>query len=270
MKCEETQELITALADHELFGAERTALESHLEGCPRCRWVYEQELTLKSEVRMAGVNLKTPAGLREKILSDPRIFPTKARSVKRWKRLLWPEGLIFRPAWAIALLIILLFPALYLLQPSGETVALAALNTHQKILRGDISFAKSEDEGELKARLARSVGQKFAPMGYDLSMLRLFPVGGMVQEVEGRKVLVVLYEGGGQSLTCYTLLGSEKDAPAHAALFFDAAKKMNFYAFSRGETNGVLHREGEVICILVSKMPMADLLVLAMSKARAS
>jgi anti-sigma factor (TIGR02949 family) len=269
MKCEETKELITALADHELFGEERTALESHLEGCPRCRQIYEQELALKNEVRLAGANLKTPADLREKILSDPRIFPTKARSAKGWKRLLWPESFGFRPAWAFALLIILLFPALYLLQPSGEAVALAALDTHRKILKGDISFARSEDEGELKARLAVAVERRFAPMGYDLSTMRLLPVGGMVQEVQGRKVLVVVYEGGGQSLTCYTLLGSEKDAPDHAALFFDSKKKMNFYAFSHGEMNGVLHREGDVICILVSKMPMSELLALARSKARA-
>lgn len=270
MKCEETQELITALADHELFGAEKTALESHLEGCPRCRWIYEQELALKNEVRMAGASLKTPAGLREKILSDPRIFPTKARSARGWKQLFWPEGLVFRPAWAFALVIILLLPAFYLLQPSGEGVALAALETHQKIVQGDISFAKSTDEGELKVRLAGAVGQRFAPMAYDLSMRRLLLVGGMVQEVQGRKVLVVVYEGGGQSLTCYTLLGSEKDAPDHAVLFFDPEKKMNFYSFSRGDINGVLHREGEVICILVSKMPMSDLLALARAKAQAS
>jgi len=270
MKCEETQELITALVDHELLGEERTALESHLQGCPRCRWIYEQELALKNDVRTAGANLKTPAGLREKILSDPRIFPAKAQAAKGWKRLLWPEGIVFRPAWVFALLIILLFPALFLLQPTGEAVALAALETHQKIVEGDISFARSRDERELKTRLARSVGQSFAPMGYDLSMMKLLPIGGIVHEVQGRKILVVVYEGQGHSLTCYTLLGSEMDVPDHAALFFDPEKNIDFYAFSHGEINGILHREGEVICILVSKMPMSDLLALARSKAHAS
>ena len=45
---------------------------------------------------------------------------------------------------------------------------------------------------------------------------------------------------------------------------------MNLYAFSRGPVNAVLHREGEVICILASEMPMAELLELTRSKARPS
>jgi hypothetical protein len=62
----------------------------------------------------------------------------------------------------------------------------------------------------------------------------------------------------------------EKDAPPHAAKFFDPAKKMNLYAFSRGGINAVLHREGDLICILASEMPMDELLALAKSKAKAS
>ena len=74
----------------------------------------------------------------------------------------------------------------------------------------------------------------------------------------------------GGTLFCYTFLGSEEDAPANAARFFDSDKKMNFYAFSQGRVNAVFHREGEVVCILVSEMAMEDLLALARSKARPS
>ena len=69
---------------------------------------------------------------------------------------------------------------------------------------------------------------------------------------------------------CYTFLGSEGDAPANAARFFDQDKKMNFYAFSRAGINAVLHREGDVICILASEMPMDELLALAREKSRRS
>ena len=47
-------------------------------------------------------------------------------------------------------------------------------------------------------------------------------------------------------------------------------KKLTFYAFSRGSVNAVLHREGDLICILASEMPMDGLLALAKSKAKAS
>jgi len=123
---------------------------------------------------------------------------------------------------------------------------------------------------EIKERLVRSVNGRFAPMGYDLSGMNLLPVGGMVQEVQGRKIQLVVYDGKGHSLTCYTFFGTEKDAPNHAAVFFDPKKKITFYSFSRGEVNAVFHREGELICILVSKMPMGDLLALARSKARST
>ena len=44
---------------------------------------------------------------------------------------------------------------------------------------------------------------------------------------------------------------------------------MSFYTFLRSGVNAVLHREGEVICILVSEMSVDDLLALTKSKARA-
>ncbi len=45
---------------------------------------------------------------------------------------------------------------------------------------------------------------------------------------------------------------------------------MNFYTFSRGRVNAVLHREGEIICILASELPMDELLALAKLKAKPS
>jgi hypothetical protein len=63
---------------------------------------------------------------------------------------------------------------------------------------------------------------------------------------------------------------ADRETFAREARFFDADKKMNFYAFSQGGMNAVLHREGDVICILVSEMSMDDLLALARSKAKPS
>ena len=127
---------------------------------------------------------------------------------------------------------------------------------------------RTENADELVEQLTRTVGGHFHPMGYDLTAMDLRPVAGLVREIDGRKVLVAIYQGKGGTLFCYTFLGSEADAPPNAARFFDAAKKMNFYAFSRGGVNAVLHREGEVICILAAEMPMEELLALARSKAK--
>lgn len=151
-----------------------------------------------------------------------------------------------------------------------EHIGLTTLATHEKVIGGGAALVRAASPADVQRELSRSVEDQFAPMGYDLSAMNLRVAGGLVDEVKGRKVLVTLYEGENPSLTCYTFLGTERDAPQGAALFFDAQKKINFYLFSRGGVNGVLHREGNVICILVSKMPLSDLLEVARSKARPS
>ena len=54
--------------------------------------------------------------------------------------------------------------------------------------------------------------------------------------------------------------------PQGAERFYDADMRINYYSYSRGDLNGVLHQEGGVICLLVSKMAPADLLALLRGK----
>jgi hypothetical protein len=171
-----------------------------------------------------------------------------------------------RPAFVLAVLLLLVLPILYLVWPIGQSISAAALETHEEILTGSLSFVRASQE-EMRERLLRSVEGKFAPMEYDFSMAELHVAGGLVQGVGGRKVLVTVYEGKGPLLSCYTFFGVEKDAPANAAAFFDPEKGKNFYTFSQGRLNGVLQRVGERICILVSEMPLQDLITLARSMA---
>lgn len=268
MRCEEAREFITAYVDNELSVSERPSLETHLKDCPKCQFNYGQEQALKREIRSVAATLRAPADLRDKILSDRRIFPQRPESLRVWRGLILPSRPVFHPVFVLALLVLLLLPTLYLARAPEGSISLSALETHEKIVRGDISFVKATNQEGIKEQLLRSVEGKFAPMGYDLSMMNLGPVGGVIQDLRGRKILVTIYEGKAPSLTCYTFLGTERDAPSDAALFFDPNKKINFYAFSREGVNGVLHREGRLICILVSRMPMQDLLALARSKAQ--
>jgi anti-sigma factor RsiW len=270
MTCAEAQELITALIDQELGHAERSSLEEHLSECSGCRLVFEEEAALKQRIREAARRINAPGHLRTRILSDPRIFPEKNRSTRRWQDYLRPMPALLRPILAFALLLAIALPTFYFLKPRGEPIALAALETYDRFLGGELPVRRTENTDEIVGELTRAVGGHFHPMGYDLTAMKLRPVAGLVREIDGRKVLVAIYEGQGGTLFCYTFLGSEKDAPPNAARFFEAAKKMNFYAFSRGGVNAVLHREGEIICILASEMPMEELLALAKSKANPS
>jgi anti-sigma factor (TIGR02949 family) len=270
MNCDEAQELITALVDQELRDPERNSVAAHLQECANCRSVLENEQAIKQEVRAAGERIRAPSQLRERVLSDPRIFPEKSRSARGWRDYVWPTPPILRPVLAAALLLIVALPAFYVFQQRTTPIALAALETYDRFLNGELPVHRTENTNEIIGQLTRAVGGRFHPMGYDLRAMNLEPVAGLVREIQGRKILVAVYQGQGGSLFCYTFLGSEEDAPPSAARFFDPDKKMNFYAFTRGRVNAVLHREGEVICILASEMPMQELLALAESKARSS
>lgn len=269
MRCEEAQELITALVDDEISAPERTAIESHMKDCEACRLAYRREQALKKEIKTAGARLSAPAELREKILADAGHAPAAALDPRRWQDLLRHRRRL-RPAFALATLALLILPGVYLFHLTGKSPSLAVLETHQRIVRGDLQFTRGASADEIREHLAGSIKRKFAPMEYDLSRLNLRAVGGATQEIQGREVLVTVYEGAIPSLTCYTLLGTEKDAPPNSRVFFDPEKRINFYTFSQDGVNGVLHQEGELICILVSKMPAETLLQVARANASPS
>jgi mycothiol system anti-sigma-R factor len=268
MTCEETQELITALVDGELLDSERGSLESHLQECARCRFAVEEEQLVKQTIRNSAERIRAPGELRDKILSDRRIFPEKSRT--GWRDRLWPMPKLARPALAAAVILAIALPTVFFFRGSREPVAVTALESYDLFRKGTLSVHRAENPGQIVEQLTRAVGGHFHPMGYDLTAMNLQPVAGFVQEIQGRKILVAVYQGQGGTLFCYTFFGSEEDAPGNAARFYDTTKKMNFYAFSRGGLNAVLHREGDIICILASEMPMEELLTLAKSKARSS
>lgn len=259
MYCEEARELVTALVDNEISSPERASIEDHLKDCAGCRRTYEQERVLKTEIHNLGTRLIAPAELQNKILADHRMLPNEAGSFTGWRGILSfrPFG---HPAFALALLLIVLLPAIYFFTHHSQPVSLAALQIQSKIARGELSLRAANDQEELRDWQIRAVNGKFAPMRYDLAAMRLQPVGGLVQEIDGRRVLVTVYRGAGPSVTCFTFLGTEQDAPEDATTFFDASRNVKFYTFFRNGYNAVLHREGNVICLLVSEMTAQDLL----------
>lgn len=268
MTCEEAQELITGLVDGQLPEAERASLESHFKACTKCRFVYAQEQNLKNAIHGAGGELRASPALKDLLLSDPRIFGNIPAPAKSWfKRPAWKHPLL-RPAIAAALLLLIAIPAWLLTRPSAPAISIAAVQSYDRLSDRQILTVKTKDLSELTNLLSRSVNGRFKPMGYDFSMMRVELVGGTVLNFNGRQVLVTQYLGPDQSILCYTFVGTEADAPAIAATFHDSEKRLDFYAFSVGNVNAVLHRENDVICILASEMAMTDLLDLARAKAK--
>ncbi len=66
-----------------------------------------------------------------------------------------PAKVVLRPAFVLALLVFLALPTFYLTWPTGDSVSLAALETHGKVESGDISFIRAGSQGEVKEGLYR-------------------------------------------------------------------------------------------------------------------
>jgi len=264
MKCEEAEELISALADNELSDRERSSIEGHLRDCPRCQRAYEWHQSLNSEIRTVSASVVAPIDLRQRIVSDKRTIPKEGESNSRGKLSLRLQPFL-RPAFASGLLVILLISIFFLMRRPSQPISLTALQIREKIDEGEISLQEATNTDELHDWLRRAVDGKFGPLGYDFSPLGVKPIGGTVREVEGRQILVAVFRGNGLSITCFTFLGKEEDAPKNATVFFDPETKIRFYSFSRNGINAVLHREDDTICMLTSNMPAEELLSLVRS-----
>ena len=191
-------------------------------------------------------------------------MPKEAESSNGGSKLIPRLRPFVRPAFAFAL-VILVISIFFFMQPPSQPISLAALEIQAKIVRGEVYLREATNTDELHTWLRRAVDGKFGPLGYDFSPMNVKPVGGTVEEVNGRQMLVAVFRGDGLSITCFTFLGTEEDAPKNATVFFDPEKRMRFYTFSRDGIHAVLHRVGNVICILVSNMPPEELLSLVKS-----
>ncbi|HEV8719913.1 MAG TPA: zf-HC2 domain-containing protein [Candidatus Binatia bacterium] len=266
MNCADARELITALVDNEVSDLEQSLIQGHLKECSRCQWAYEQERALKREIHNVGISMTAPPHLKNKILTDHGLVPKELEFSTGWRKVLFLRPFA-HPAFASALLLLVVLPVIYfLMQPHSERISLAALQTQSKIMRGELSLRTAKNKKELRDWQMRAVNGEFVPMEYDLSSIQFEPIGGAVQDMDGRKIIVTVYKGPSASVTCFTLRGTDKDAPREATVFYDQGRKINFYTFSGNGYNAVLHREGEVICILMSDMPAEKLLALARGK----
>jgi anti-sigma factor RsiW len=258
--------LITGLVDDELAATERAAVEGHLAECYDCAAQFQRETALKRAMKLAASAIVVPQALREKIEPHSGKLLSPARETKGVSVLEWLGALRLRPVYGFAFVVLIAAAALLFQWRPNEDIPTTALAIHENIVSGKTALVRANDAAQLRKKLTLAVNDKFAPIPLDLSMIKLYPVAGFVERIADRDILVTVYEGESATITCFTLLGGEADAPQGSERLFDSERKINFYAFSRGDVNGVMHREGQVICLLVSKMALPELLSVARGK----
>jgi anti-sigma factor (TIGR02949 family) len=113
MRCDEAQELITALIDGELSAEERLAIEAHLKACGPCQQAFTAESRLKQQTTSAAHRVMAPASLRRAVEGEigakqPVLRDESGGTVARWFNVSrW------RPALALATLLLVTAALVY-------------------------------------------------------------------------------------------------------------------------------------------------------------
>src|SRR5438445_11022531 len=157
MKCEQAEELISTLADNQLSDREQSSIEGHLRECPRCQRAYEWHRSLNSEIRTVSASVDAPIDLRQRILSDQRTIPKEAESSNAGSKLILRLQPFLRPAFASALLAILVIPILFPMPRPSQPISLTALQIRAKIDRGEVSLWDATHIDELHDWLRRTL-----------------------------------------------------------------------------------------------------------------
>lgn len=263
--CQQADELITGFVDGELDNRERRTIQSHLSACPQCQEHYDREQQLKFLLLRRGLTVTAPTAFHENIkhkLGRPSAPPDRPSILRHVMERLMPRVAV-ASAFAAALII-----AVYVFnKPAPAHLVPQLLNHYRHAGDEGSAFIASQDLRDLQSTLSRAVGGEFKPMAYDFNAMGMRLIGGVKMSVNGRPVLLMIYDGNGVRLHCYTFKGNAGEIAAAYQQFFDADKNVNFYQFAETGVNGVLHRAGDVLCLLSSTMPMVQLLRWARIKA---
>lgn len=194
--CEEAAPLLEAFQDNELDGVTSLAVQEHIDECPLCqrqlRWNAESEGSLR---RLVEATPPTSGSLRARVLAIPRderhVVPVNFQ----------------RNALALVAAIVALFAVAslwYLRAPDAMAFVENHLSTVAKAEPIELRTSDAaEAERWIRARLGFSAAVPQAP-GYRL-------VGARLCRIKNTPVAFLLYEHGGESLSCFVSAGSQKN-----------------------------------------------------------
>ena len=247
------------LADGRLSDVEGAAVRAEVAECAACR----RELAAIEAAKTAAATLRVerpvPAGLEAAIhqaLDTEGQQPTVSGWPRQWSRRRMLIGL----AASVAVVV-----ALRWRRAKLDPVA-SALDTEQRIADGSLRLARqSSSPAELETYF-ESVGQPVRVI--DLSAMALTLQGGLRHDVGGTPSALYTYRSpAGELLVCQMFEGSVDALPAADAA--RATPEFRFFVFVRQGITSVFWQEGDIVCVLTSRLPTNDVVDLAAAKAMA-
>jgi len=254
---------IQDLLDNRLDAPMRAEVERHLESCSECRRELEALRWTKLFAAKQFAAKEAPSELRQNISralkgdggSPKTITPLRGFQTPKLKPILaWAAALV-----ALGILALILIPKQRSLP---EVVARDFRKYQNQKLTLEVN---TPDVKQMEAFFAAH-GLPFKPHVYDLSSKNYRLVGGRVQNLRGQPTEWVVYRGpNNQVVLCQMYVGTVSELPAGAMERENRGKK--FHVYQVKGTTMVFWQDHKVVCVLISDMPVENVVRLAFAKA---
>ncbi|MGD9904330.1 MAG: anti-sigma factor [Vicinamibacterales bacterium] len=257
-------ERLVDLVDGRLAAAEAAAIEQHLAGCAECR---REVAWLKAWHTAAGVardGAAAPADLRARIAAALDEVDRAQALAKA------PAAASGRRGWLWAGLAAAAMLLLYLAGPWRPTAVDAvevARRDFAAVQSGAVALAEqTNDPTALERYFAAAPGPRVRVI--DLAMMGWTLEGGASRPFAGQPSALYAYRAAdGRHLVCQMYEGQLAALPPA-----DAVQRQNgfeFRVYTRDGVTLVFWQEGELVCVLASDLPAAEVVALATAKAMA-
>jgi anti-sigma factor RsiW len=260
LECGEAREQFEDLIEGLLPPAARLALEVHVGGCERCAAELRAQDRIRRAVREGLPRLRAPRHLRARVLS--------ALAGQRAGR--WWTAVQFRlrerpwvPAGAVvglALLIAAPWVWRTVARPPVVPVVTEAINEHLRLLLRNQPQEVTGDPHEVVTWFQGMVDFGLAVPARAAPGFRM--LGGGLSYFLGRKVACLMYKKDAHLVSLFALRGDGVEIPRDPSVRVDGVSLA--VAKQRGFT-ALVWRRGDVVYLLVSDIPEADLTRLARS-----
>ena len=189
MNCEETQALLSAHVDGELDLVRSLEIEKHIETCPSCARMVQNQQTLGAALRAGSLYYRPPRQLEERIRTSLRSAESSAPHTKRinWPILAVAASLLLAGVFVDRLV-------RFASRSAPQTlVAQEVLDSHlRSLMPGHLADVQSSDRHTVKPWFSGRLD--FSPPVADFAEQGFPLTGGRLDSVNGRTVAVLVYQ----------------------------------------------------------------------------
>ena len=251
--------------DGRLDAASADAVRAHLAGCPDCR-ALEAELraAVAASAALRGDVIEMPADLFASVSRALDAETVRAAAPVPVTRI-HPVVRALVSAAAVAALVVL-YLQVGTPRPASDVPTLVARDLAALGSRSLPFAVQARDAATLEQYFAASSGPRVRVI--DLAMMQITLEGATRHLLAGRPSGLYSYQTpSGARLVCQMYEGRLADLPPPERVRDENG--FRFQIYTRGRVTVVFWQEGDLVCVLASELPAAEVVALAVAKAMA-